>query len=387
MLLKIHLILIVFMAVTFGSVQHNNLIIAVGDELEFLTDGNAYRTLTLNSYNATKLSSLAYDATTRKLFFSDQRHHYGHIFSVSLDNESHRPVEDIVEKNNNETVESLAYDPVNKMLLWTDGLNRAIRRVQIDNDPIHIEEKDGIEIVHFLENDAKPRGLVSDPCTRMLYWTNVHDSNPTIERSFLNGSHREIVLHSDLLLPNAFDLDIMEQMLYWAEDLHNGYFRIERSYVNGTGRQEFYRGMGSFIVSLTVGDDFVYWSDYNHKKIWCLRKDGSSRSPLSLGTFRNPALGLVVIHHQPVNCTMLSEDGQAEKSFAEKSEIITIAVCLTGTCLILMGIVAALIFRVWKSMGCQRLAFVSNKNEDDTFPFHYFDDYSNSYAMVEKATP
>jgi hypothetical protein len=76
-----------------------DLIIAVGDELEFLTDGNAYRTLTLNSYNATKLSSLAYDATTRKLFFSDQRHHYGHIFSVSLDNESHRPVEDIVESN------------------------------------------------------------------------------------------------------------------------------------------------------------------------------------------------------------------------------------------------------------------------------------------------
>jgi hypothetical protein len=69
-------------------------------------------------------------------------------------------------ENNNETVESLAYDPVNKMLLWTDGFNRAIRRVQIDNDPIHIEEKDGVEIVHFLENDAKPRGLVSDPCTR-----------------------------------------------------------------------------------------------------------------------------------------------------------------------------------------------------------------------------
>jgi sugar lactone lactonase YvrE len=68
--------------------------------------------------------------------------------------------------NNNETVESLAYDPANKMLLWTDGLNRAIRRVQIDNGPIHIEEKDGVEIVHFLENDSNPRGLVSDPCTR-----------------------------------------------------------------------------------------------------------------------------------------------------------------------------------------------------------------------------
>ena len=86
----------------------------------------------------------------------------------------------------------------------------------------------------------------------MLYWTNIHDSRSTIERSFLNGNHREIIVNSDLLLPNAFDLDVMEQMIYWAEDLRNGYFRIERSYVNGTGRQEFYRAMGNFIVSLTV---------------------------------------------------------------------------------------------------------------------------------------
>jgi len=129
----------------------------------------------------------------------------------------------------------------------------------------------------------------------------------------------------------------------------------------------------------------VYWSDYNQKKIWCLRKDGSSRSPLSLGTFRNPPLGLVVIRHQPLNCTMLSmSEGlhQAETFFAEKSEIITVAVCLTGTGLILMGIVAVLIFR----MFCKRLTLVSNKNEDDTLPFHFFEDYSNSYVMVEKAT-
>ncbi|XP_046633899.1 protein cueball-like isoform X3 [Daphnia pulicaria] len=380
MLLKIHLILIVFMAVTFGSVQHNNLIIAVGDELEFLTDGNAYRTLTLNSYNATKLSSLAYDATTRKLFFSDQRHHYGHIFSVSLDNESHRPVEDIVEKNNNETVESLAYDPVNKMLLWTDGLNRAIRRVQIDNDPIHIEEKDGIEIVHFLENDAKPRGLVSDPCTRMLYWTNVHDSNPTIERSFLNGSHREIVLHSDLLLPNAFDLDIMEQMLYWAEDLHNGYFRIERSYVNGTGRQEFYRGMGSFIVSLTVGEDYVYWTDYSHKKLWSLRKDGSSEKPIILRTFRYPATGVVVFRHQPLDCSLVKFHHQAYRADGETLTIIF----STITLLMVLAMAAVLVIRLKDN----RRPLVLSKKNEGTFAFQNLENGSsnnNVYTACERA--
>jgi hypothetical protein len=69
-------------------------------------------------------------------------------------------------ENDDETVESLAYDPVNKMLLWTDGFNRSIRQVQIDNDGIHAKENTSVEIVHLLESDARPQALVSDPCTR-----------------------------------------------------------------------------------------------------------------------------------------------------------------------------------------------------------------------------
>lgn len=77
-------------------------------------------------------------------------------------------------------------------------------------------------------------------------------SHPTIERSHLDGSQREILIESDLLLPNALDLDVQEQMLYWADNHRNGYFRIERSFVNGSGRQEIHRGIGQFIISLTV---------------------------------------------------------------------------------------------------------------------------------------
>ena len=73
-------------------------------------------------------------------------------------------------ENSNGTVESLTYDPVDKMLLWTDGFNRSIRRVQIDPDRSRrrsrIEEDAAVEIVHFLKSDDKPRGLVADPCTR-----------------------------------------------------------------------------------------------------------------------------------------------------------------------------------------------------------------------------
>ena len=80
-------------------IPNTDLIISDGeDQLQLLVDaGRESRTLTLDSYNASKLSALAYDATTGKLFFSDLRHLHGHIFSVDLDQES--PVEDIVESN------------------------------------------------------------------------------------------------------------------------------------------------------------------------------------------------------------------------------------------------------------------------------------------------
>ncbi|KAK4004953.1 hypothetical protein OUZ56_006679 [Daphnia magna] len=383
MLSKASLIFIAFASVTVKCIKHENLIIAVGDELEFLTDGSTYRTLTLDSYNASKLSALAYDATTRRLFFSDLRHRHGHIFSVSLDEEFRRPVEDIVERNNNETVESLAYDPVTKTLLWTDGLNRSIRRYQIDYEHVHIDEKEGIEIVHFLENDAKPQTLVSDPCTRMLYWTNIHNYRPSIERSLINGSQREILIYSDLLLPNAFDVDVVEQMIYWAEDLKDGHFRIQRSSVDGTGTQVFYHGIGNFIVSLTVGDHYVYWSDYSHKKLWSLRKDGSSKRPIILRTFRNPAMGVAVFRHQPLNCSLITSNVHHQELTMESTESLIVTLMIL-TSLTIVAAVAILIFRYGRLIGCAQ-PFLSNKTEG-TFAFQNFQNPvpNNTYKMCER---
>ena len=75
--------------------------------------------------------------------------------------------------------------------------------------------------------------------------------NPTIERSNLNGTDRQVLVQTNLL-PQALDLDVLDQRLYWADNIRNGYFLIERSYVNGKGRQLLYRGIGQFVVSLAV---------------------------------------------------------------------------------------------------------------------------------------
>ena len=39
-----------------------------------------------------------------------------------------------------------------------------------------------------------------------MHWTNRYKSHPTIERSHLDGSQREILIKDDFLLPNALDL-------------------------------------------------------------------------------------------------------------------------------------------------------------------------------------
>lgn len=65
----------------------------------------------------------------------------------------------------NESVEALNYDNLEKTLLWTDGTKQSIRRIVVDREDLHVYENNTIELVHLLRGD-KPRGLVSDPCTR-----------------------------------------------------------------------------------------------------------------------------------------------------------------------------------------------------------------------------
>ena len=178
----------------------------------------------------------------------------------------------------NESVEALTYDHLEKTLFWTDGLKQSIRRILLDREDLHVNENNTIEVVHLLEGD-KPRGLVSDPCTRyeftklfffqfsknnrhvfifrMLFWTNWNIDRPTIERSHLNGSHREVIVQKGLFMPHGLGLDVNQQMIYWANNLRHGTFQIERSRFDGSRRQLMYEGKGhemrgQFIFGLTV---------------------------------------------------------------------------------------------------------------------------------------
>ena len=49
-----------------------------------------------------------------------------------------------------------------------------------------------------------------------MYWTD-WGTVPKIERAFMSGALREVLLQSDLGWPNAITLDVENDRMYWSD--------------------------------------------------------------------------------------------------------------------------------------------------------------------------
>lgn len=67
---------------------------------------------------------------------------------------------------------------------------------------------------------------------RFLYWSDWGE-NPNIQRSFLDGTGRIIILQQDMGFPNGITIDYKERRLYWTDALKD---KIETSDLNGEHR-------------------------------------------------------------------------------------------------------------------------------------------------------
>lgn len=71
-----------------------------------------------------------------------------------------------------------------------------------------------------------------------MYWTDweedeVNDSIGQIEKAWMDGSHRQIFVTSNMLWPNGLALDHSAGILYWCDAYYD---HIERIFLNGTHR-------------------------------------------------------------------------------------------------------------------------------------------------------
>lgn len=65
-----------------------------------------------------------------------------------------------------------------------------------------------------------------------MYWTDWGEI-PKIERAGMDGTHRGVIIDSEIYWPNGLTLDYSQQKLYWADAKYNF---IHRSSLDGTER-------------------------------------------------------------------------------------------------------------------------------------------------------
>lgn len=131
-------------------------------------------------------------------------------------------------------------------------------------------------------------------------------------------------------------------------------------------------------IIIKVGEDYVYWSDYDRKKLWSLPKDGSSKNPVNLRTYRNPAMGVVVYRNEPLNCDLISSP-EASAAVVQKTELIenldsssstALLLGFSFVCLAIMALMILLILQFLKSRDCKGIRGASKT--EDTIPFENF---------------
>lgn len=96
---------------------------------------------------------------------------------------------------------------------------------------------------------------------RKLYWTNANHKSPSIERSNLDGTGREVLINTDLFIPLDIIIDQNAKRIYWADDKEGVYFRIESAALDGKFKALFslFFHVKNLQNITTCGISFVKW--------------------------------------------------------------------------------------------------------------------------------
>ncbi|KAF7229497.1 low-density lipoprotein receptor-related protein 6 [Nothobranchius furzeri] len=206
--------------------------------------------------------------------------------------------------HNLKNVRAIDYDPLDKQLYWIDSKQNVIRRTQEDGNQsmtvvlssvvgpspglqlydlsidiysrfiywtsevtnvINVTRTDGSRVGVVLRGEHdKPRAIMVNPERGYMYFTNLQERSPKIERAALDGTEREVLFFSGLGKPVALAIDNALGKLFWVDsDLR----RIESSDLSGANRIVIADSNILQPVGLTVFGNHLYWIDKQQQMI------------------------------------------------------------------------------------------------------------------------
>ncbi|KAL1129467.1 hypothetical protein AAG570_013993, partial [Ranatra chinensis] len=115
-----------------------------------------------------------------------------------------------------------------------------------------------------------------------LYWTNSNFSCPSIERSRLDGSEREVLVKDGLGMPVGLTFMHNEASLYWVVQNEGGLsFQIERAKLDGTGRELVVFAEYHSPISMAAIPGKVFWTDAIDRAVWSMEVNPETMREMS----------------------------------------------------------------------------------------------------------
>ncbi|XP_026091548.1 low-density lipoprotein receptor-related protein 1B [Carassius auratus] len=196
-------------------------------------------------------------------------------------------------KDELDNVEGISVDWIGNNLFWTnDGYRKTISVAGLD-------QSSQTRRTLLEGNMSHPRAIVVDPLNGWMYWTDweedeLIDSRGRIEKAWMDGSHRQIFVTSNMLWPNGLTLDHSSSVMYWCDAYYD---HIEKIYLNGSHRTVVYSGKElNHPFGIAHYQNYIFWTDYMNASIF--RLDLSSNDVALLRAERPPLFGIQVYDPQ-----------------------------------------------------------------------------------------
>ncbi|XP_048480934.1 low-density lipoprotein receptor-related protein 4 [Plutella xylostella] len=193
----------------------------------------------------------------KEIFFTDVNNDV--IRSVNMMNMTETK---IIIKDRLDTPNGLGVDWIANNIYWTDNEYKVVEVARLD----------GSCRKTLVTGLAEPRALTLFPAKGYLYWSDWGES-PNIERSYLDGSQRRIIVKEDLGFPNGLTIDYRERRLYWTDALKD---RIDTSDLEGQHRVQLVpEAKNPF--GMTQFKDYIFWTDWYKKSVMrCDKRTGKN---------------------------------------------------------------------------------------------------------------
>lgn len=188
--------------------------------------------------------------------------------------------------------DALDVDPVRQLMYWTDSVLSQISRAVVPKD----EDSTAIAQVLPIKNmfAQRPEGLAVDWAAQNIYWTDSDSDTINVAKS--DGRYVKVLINSNLDYPLAIAVNPRSGYMYWS-DGSSITPKIERAWMNGENREVLVKTEITHPSSIAIDffmNDRVYFSDSKENRIESMKPDGTDRhvvmakgvnSPVDLDVF------------------------------------------------------------------------------------------------------